>query len=167
MNKAFLLIALLLLFFSGLQAQITITKGNGKNYVLTPNGGWEEVNYEPNRKKVHSYKIPFESNMLIDGLNKKYGIRYNPEKWDVLRGPSYNKTELYNFELEFHHKNGEGFGLILADTAKRSIEIIITASMDRIKKSSANFKVVYGEVFRVNRNMVYMVIIQATQRGIL
>lgn len=167
MFKALRILLILNTFFVvQVYGQLIIKKGN-TNLQLTPQGNWQQVDVdEPDRKKVHSFNIPFGSNMLIEGINEKYGVRYNPDKWEVLRGPNYSGSDSYTFELEFFHKEGDGFALVIADTVERPIYQIIDDSIQRIKSSSSKFRVAYGEVFKVNKNMVYMVILQATQRGI-
>lgn len=161
-------VIILIAFFGSkfCQAQLVITKENGESFMLGEKADWKPINDAPDRRKLHSFRIPFGSTMLIEGMNKRYGIRYNPEKWEVLRGPNYQGSDFYNFEFEFYHRAGEGFGLIIADTTQRQINEIIDHSLSRIKAASTEFHVTYGEIFRVNRKMIYMVMIQAIQRGI-
>ncbi len=166
MIKAILLVSVVLISNLSLKAQIIIARQDGTSLKLNAEGKWDQIDTaEPDRKKIHSFRIPYSSNTLIDGMNKRYGIRFDAEKWQVLRGPDY-KGDLYSFELQFYHRNGEGFALILADTLQRPIEKIISQSLENIKGNSTAFTVAYGEAFRVNKNLVYMVIIQAKQRGI-
>lgn len=161
--RIYLLVTLLLLVFSNVsESQIIATSSDGSTLLLKSDGTWvPSSGPEPEKRKVQTFRVPYNSQMLIKGSNEKYGVRYDGDKWNVEKS-----SESKGSEFEFFHKNGEGYGLVIPLPDSVTLDFIITNSCETIKSNASDFKVVYGEELKVNRNKVHMLIIQATHNGI-
>ena len=134
---------------------------------LAPDGSWEEVELpEPDRGNVRSFTIPADATNIIEGYNKRFGIRYNEEKWYAFRSTEIISRGRNAMIIQFAHKDGDAIGVAIADSIVLSPKQVIYRSLQEIKQKSTEFNVAYGEVFKVNKQLIYMVIIQVTQRGI-
>jgi len=163
----YIILTLLISFCDYLSAQILVSSENGTMVRLTPDGSWEEVELpEPDRGKVRSFIIPADATNIIEGYNKRFSIRYNEEKWYAYRSTEVLTDGRNAIVLQFAHRDGDAIGVVTADSVILSPKRVIYRSLQEIKQKSTEFNVAYGEVFNVNNHMIYMVIIQVTQKGI-
>lgn len=166
MHKYIILI-LLISYCDYISAQILVSSENGAMVRLAPDGSWEEVELpEPDRGKVRSFTIPVDVTNIIEGYNKRFGISYNEEKWYAYRSAEVMSDGRNAMIIQFAHRDGDAIGVVTADSVVLSPKHVIYRSLQEIKQKSTEFNVAYGEVFNVNNHVIYMVIIQVTQKGI-
>ena len=149
------------------RAQIIIATSNGNQLKLTSEGEWEEV-WEtlPDQVEYNSFALPVGSEAILKTNDEKFAIQFNSQKWDVLRGTHFPGPGFENFEFEFSHRKSFATGLLVADPNPASIEKVISRSLNQIKETATELTVAYGEVFRVNKKTIYMVILQTVEHGI-
>jgi len=163
----YIILTLLISCCDYLSAQILVPSENGAMVRLAPDGSWEEVELpEPDRGKVRSFMIPEDAKNIIEAYDKRFSIRYNEEKWYAYRSIEVLADGRNAMVLQFAHKDGDAIGVVTADSIILSPKYVIYRSLQEIKQKSTEFNVAYGEVFNVNNQMIYMVIIQVTQKGI-
>jgi len=134
---------------------------------LSPSGEWEKVVEEvPEQKEINSFTVPSKSHTQVKGYNENYGVQYDAQKWDILKGSHFPGSLFQNYEFEFSHRKSFAVGLLMADTITYPIDKIISISLKQIKESATEFTVAYGEVFYVNNEQVYMVMLQTVEHGI-
>jgi len=167
MNRNLLVIIFVLAFPLILHAQIVIKKESGKHVKLNASGDWEEINEDiPEQKELNSFTYPEKASRLAREESDHFGVQYDPQKWDILKGSHFPGSKFRNYEYEFSHKRSFAVGLLMADTTNYPIDEVITMSLKQIKESATEFNVAYGEVFNVNDKKVYMVMLQTMEHGI-
>jgi len=163
----YIILTLLISYCDYLSAQIIVSSENGAMVRLAPDGSWEEVKLqEPDRGKVRLFMIPANATNIIEGYNKRFSIRYNEEKWYAYRSTEVLADGRNAMVLQFAHRDGDAIGVVTADSVTLSPKHVIYRSLQEIRQKSTAFNVAYGEVFNVNNHIIYMVIIQVTQKGI-
>ncbi len=161
---------LLTFFFSILitHAQIKAVTNNGDEVILNTDGTWKYVNDSLNdagKSKVDTSKISYNKNaaasFLVKSNRVSYGVYLDPKKWSFEK-----KTGDGASEYEFHTREKDLYGMMISEKIEMPLETLKVAAFKNAQDAASDIKIVKEEYRRVNGNLVLMLQMNGTIRGI-
>jgi hypothetical protein len=144
--------------------EIRAQTNDGKVVLLRDDGTWI---YEPEPKKdapqngVEKFEKDPKSVAAYKGKRGKFTLYLIPGRWTQKETPSSPDAE-----VQFAHKDGDVFGMVIAERLEMPVETLKQVAVGRVQKLDKDFKIVEEGKRIVNGRQVLFVIMDANIKGI-
>lgn len=149
-----------------IMAQQKAVTENGEEVILYDNHTWELLNAED----IEAIEIPInpkkftkgeKSTFLLKSQKINLGVWLEPKKWTFSKA-----TENPEAEYEFKLKEGDLYGMFIAEKFEIPLETLRGIAVENGKSVAPDLKIVHEEYRKVNGNNVLLIQMEGTMQGI-
>lgn len=144
--------------------QINAVTENGEEVILFDNGTWKYTNINPaydTRLDTPVVVKSKDATFLVKSKVTKTGVYINPKKWSFKAEESGGPVE-YMFNM----KNGGAYAMLITEKIELSLQLLQTLALENARKVAPDAHFTSEETRVVNGNVVKVLGISGTLRGV-